>query len=150
MPEQPEIDSFEESSREDAKAASPEVSSEWDELLSKYVSVWMWSILFGTTTGVLYSFLSFRLDHWGGLAVMLAFPALLSIIFAVASWLNLYRGLSEFLIPRFILGVPAEHSDRERFAYTLRRAFFMFIWAASFRALASVLELALSSISQGG
>lgn len=80
----------------------------FDELLSKYLSVWIWSILFTTTTGVLYSFLSFHLDRWGGLAIVIALPAILALLFALASWAHLYWGLQRFLIPRFVLSGDAE------------------------------------------
>lgn len=117
-----------------------------DQLLAKYVSVWLWSILFGTTTGILYSFLSFRYDRWGGLALLLVIPALASLLLALLSWGRLYEAMVGYLLPRFVLG-DDEASDPGFFAYQLRRAFLYFIYAAAFRALASIMELALASTS---
>lgn len=121
-----------------------------DQLLNKYVSVWLWSILFGTTTGVLYTFLNLRFDRWGGLGLILVLPALFSLILAILSWLRLYHALAGYLIPRFILDTPTGKSDQEFFAYQIRRSFFYFVCAAAFRAIASLLELVLASSSSMG
>ena len=122
-----------------------------DRLLSKYVAVWLWSIIFGTTTGVLYSFLSFRYDRWGGLGIVLLIPAIVSLTLAILSWLSLYRGLSNYLIPLFFRNPEANIVDLagEHFSYNLKRAFMYFIYAAAFRAFAGLLELLLSSSSRG-
>jgi len=120
----------------------------YDRLLNRYVSVWLWSILFGTTTGVLYSFLSFRLDRWAGLAVVLVVPALLALVFALMAWGHLYWGLKRYLIPKFVLQRFSDAPDApeaHRFAYHLHRALALFICAAAFRALASILELILTA-----
>ena len=129
---------------EPASATQQRVASLWETLLNKYVSVWLWSILFGTTTGVLYSFLSFRFDRWGYLGALLALPATLALVLALASWLQLYRGLTQFLIPRYVLGLPVEGHEKI-FAYCLRRAFLYFVSAASLRAIASILEILLAA-----
>ena len=113
-------------------------------LLNKYVSVWLWSILFGTTTGVLYSFLSFRYERWGDLGAVLVIPALGSLLLAVGAWLQLYRALTRFLIPRYVLNARSDGSE-EVFAYCLRRAFLYFVSAAALRAVASILEILLAA-----
>ena len=132
--------------KESSANSAARSDSHLDLLLNKYVSVWLWSILFGTTTGVLYSFLSFRFERWGGLGLILLIPALAALILAIFSWLMLYRALSGYLIPRFILNQSKyEDSDPDFFAYHIRRAFLYFVFAAGFRALASLLELALAA-----
>jgi len=119
-------------------------SPQWEMLLNKYVSVWLWSILFGTTTGVLYSFLSFRYERWGDLGAVLVIPALGSLLLAVGAWLQLYRALTRFLIPRYVLNARSDGSE-EVFAYCLRRAFLYFVSAAALRAVASILEILLAA-----
>lgn len=128
-------------SKTDAQIEGP---PRWEALLNKYISVWLWSILFGTTTGVLFSFLSFRYDRWGELGVVLAIPAFGSLVLAIGAWLQLYRALTIFLIPRYVLSKPADGAD-ELFAYSLRRAFLFFVGAAVLRATASVLEILLAA-----
>lgn len=167
--------------------------SRFDGLLSKYIAVWLWSILFGTTTGVLYSFLSFHLDRWGGLGMIIAVPAMLALLFALMSWGHLYWGLKDFLIPRFIhpcdahpdialheardatpgtdpqtdatakspttldaeaigkapAGVPDDdRGSAKKFGFHLSRSLHLFIAAAGLRAVASVLELLLATVSR--
>ena len=42
--------------------------SKWDTLLTKYVRVWVWSILFGATSGLSYAYIGVRFDRsWGPL-----------------------------------------------------------------------------------
>jgi hypothetical protein len=46
--------------REGLMAASDQSTSPgFEELLRKYLAVWLWSILFGGTTGLTYTMLSF-------------------------------------------------------------------------------------------
>lgn len=131
--------------------SKPQPNAQLDQLLNKYVAVWLWSILFGTTTGVLYSFLSFRYDRWGGLGLIIVIPAIASLMYAILSWIALYRALSRYLIPRYILDnqdiVTSDEAKRE-FAYMIKRSFLFFVFAAAFRAVASLVELALA-ISSG-
>jgi hypothetical protein len=167
-------------------------SPKFEALLSKYIAVWLWSILFGTTTGVLYSFLSFRLERWGGLGMIIAIPAILALLFALMSWGHLYWGLKYFLIPRFIhpcddkpsapaaeepVAIPPppppaapdaaatavqkpdepgkkeskttedDRGSAEQFGVHLSRSLNLFIAAAAFRAIASILELLLASVN---
>ena len=117
----------------------------FDQLLSKYVGVWLWTILFGTTTGVLYSFLTFRYERWGSIGVVLAVPAMLALILALLSWQQLYSGLHTYLLPKFLATKPDDELDPKRFAYTLQRSFFYFILAAALRALSSIFEILLVS-----
>jgi hypothetical protein len=137
--------------RDSSTSSAAQPDTHLDQLLNKYVSVWLWSILFGTTTGVLYSFLSFRYDRWGGLGLILIIPALASLMLAILSWLRLYHALAGYLIPRFILNEShEEEADPRFFAYQIRRAFLYFVYAAAFRAVASLLELALASSNRMG
>ena len=119
-------------------------SPRWEMLLNKYVSVWLWSILFGTTTGLLYSFLSFRYDKWGDLGAVLIIPAVGSLVLAIGAWLQLYRALTQFLIPRYVLNAPSDGSEKI-FAYCLRRTFIYFVSAAALRAVASIMEIMLAA-----
>lgn len=131
--------------------SEPQPNAQLDQLLNKYVAVWLWSILFGTTTGVLYSFLSFRYDRWGGLGLIIVIPAIASLMYAILSWIALYRALSRYLIPRYILDcqdIVTSDEAKRVFAYMIKRSFLFFVFAAAFRAVASLVELALA-ISSG-
>jgi hypothetical protein len=128
---------------EDAPKRDPSL---FDRLLNKYIAVWLWSILFGTTTGVLYSFLSFRYERWGTIGIVLVVPAVFALVLALMSWLQLYAALRRYLLPKFFSSRADREPDPELFAYHLLRAFFYFIFAASVRALASIMESLLVSM----
>lgn len=128
-------------------SSNTQSNSHLDDLLNKYVSVWLWSILFAPTTGILYSLLSLRYDRWGPLGLILAIPGLLSLLLAILALLTLYRALAGYLLPRFILN---DDADPHFFAYLIRRGFLYFIYAASFRAVASLLEIALAASKSTG
>ena len=131
-------------------------------LFDRYIGVWIWSILFGTTTGILYSLLDFRYEKWGTLAVALLVPALLALAFALLSWFELYAGLRDYLIPMFFYpgmslrecseggnspNEKASENERRsvRFGQTLLNSFRYFIFAALARAVDSLLQLVLGS-----
>jgi hypothetical protein len=118
----------------------------FDRLLIKYIAVWLWSILFGTSTGVLYSFLGFRYDRWGGLGLVLLIPSLLSLVAALLSWFSLYNALRKYLLPKFFSQPDIEVDvDPRVFAIYIRQSFYFFVMAAFFRAVAAIIELLLAS-----
>lgn len=129
--------------------SSDQPSDKLDNLLAKYVSVWLWSIIFGATTGVLYSFLSFRFDRWGVLALALVIPAIASLLSALMSWRHVYVAMVDYLLPKFVYE-SARDLDPKQFAYQLSRAFQYFMFAAGFRALAAFMEIAFASTSSIG
>lgn len=118
-----------------------------DRLLDKYVAVWIWSILFGTSTGLLYAFSETRWRDWGLLTAALAVPAVLGFGFAFMAWRHLLRGLRRYLIPTYVLRVP--NADVQEFSYDLSRAIAFVINAALFKVVLAVLEVALAAFGRG-
>lgn len=115
-----------------------------DHLLSKYVGVWLWSILFGTTTGLMFSFLPFDTDRWNQLiGTAIGIPIALSLVMLFLSWFQLYAALRHCLIPQFFFSAAFEQRESARLGYCLQSAFLYFIVAAILRALASMLEMLL-------
>src|SRR5437867_8211561 len=88
------------------------IAAEGEVLLRKYVAVWLWSILFGGTTGLTYTMISFSTgERWGSLALSLAVATLFGIYLLALAWLQLYRYLQYFLIPYVLVGRRAEEED---------------------------------------
>ena len=80
-------------------------TSNLDDLLSKYISVWLWSILFGANTGVLVSFyIRQELQGWGSTALTLSIILCTGAVFLVLSYVNLYFYFKRFIIPVFLEG----------------------------------------------
>lgn len=122
-----------------------ELEKSYEPLLGKYVSVWLWSILFGSMTGVGYSFIAYRpFDTRFRVSVLLS--GLLFAIGAMAalsSLLALYKALVRYLIPQFIL---RHESDPELFAICLQRALFMFIVAVITRVVMALVDAVLTGV----
>src|ERR1700720_2730550 len=96
-----------------------------DRLLSKYVSVWLWSILFGTDVGLGYSSLTYYSPNkWGSLGLLLVILLVVSVSASFMSWVNLLNYLSGCLIPKFFYPEAGRvHEELDlKYAPTLRRA----------------------------
>lgn len=126
-----------------------EEHSPLEMLLNRYVAVWLWSIVFGASTGLLYSLVSFsyRTGKLSYLTYVLLMPAVLSLIFALQTWMMLLGGLRCYLLPRFFPSVGASAPDEARFAYLIQRSFFYLILASVMRVTAAILEMLLTGIA---
>jgi hypothetical protein len=111
-------------SRSDLIAAATEV------LVRKYLAVWLWSILFGGTTGLTYTMISFQTgERWGALGLSLAVLTFLAIYLLAFAWLQLYKYLRTFLIPHVLIGIPVDEHDAARGGEILGRAYLLMILA---------------------
>jgi hypothetical protein len=70
-----------------------------EKLLSKYIAVWLWSILFGANSALIYSLVNYRADKWGSYGLALAMLVTLSAVFVFSSFFTLLRYLRYFLLP---------------------------------------------------
>jgi len=98
--------SMAEISRSDELETSKPVTSEgvFDRLLDRYITVWIWSVLFGASTGLVIDLITYRTDtRWGPLNALLVLVLLVSIVTAVISWRALMKCMTDYLIPKFIL-----------------------------------------------
>src|SRR5258708_29404644 len=129
------------------RASGEEPIPSWDSALTKYVHVWLWSILVGATTSLAFSFLSYRGGKWGvlglGLVAILSFGALA----VLGSLLPLGRFLFGYLLPVFFASAEVGARDRERAGLRLYQSFRYIILAILARLLMAAVELALSSTS---
>jgi hypothetical protein len=149
-----------------------------NRVLDRYVAVWIWSVLFGTSTGLLFSLSNINARPWGSLGLPIALFSVLALFMAFASWQALYRALRHHILPQFfpkdfpreienqehtygfgnsdnwaVIPVPQAGTikiSRPTLSWLLSQAFYYLIAASVFRALASVIEALLSSFSQFG
>lgn len=119
-----------------------------DNLFSKYLLVWIWSVLFGASNGLFYSFIAFRTsERWGPLDLLLLILATMGLLVLVASNLALFRFLTIYLLPKFLPDNKTEYDDVNRkSAYLLRSAFAYMIFGAVARMLMVLVELTFSSL----
>jgi hypothetical protein len=72
-------------------------------LLSKYVSVWLWSIVFGSASGIAFSVATYRgYEKATFFAMFSLLPLLAGMVAAALSFLHLFSCLSLYLLPVFM------------------------------------------------
>ena len=92
---------------------SSSLQEDLNGVLGKYVSVWLWSILFGANSALLYSFASMRLDRpWGSLGLLLAIPFAIGALFGLIALFYLLRYLTRYLLPVFLEGKVVEETGK--------------------------------------
>lgn len=96
-----------------------------DELLCKYLSVWLWSITLAATTGLSFAFSNSSLlrTDWGPLSLTLAVVTVMGLSVTLLAWMHLLQYLRYFLIPAFLLGKEVSNERRADAARNLARAF---------------------------
>ena len=135
----------------DKQTELPQSTFTLDRLLSKYVAVWLWSILFGANTALLYSFMTLdRIEAWKEVRFLPATLAVISAGFLAWSWWFLILYLILCLIPRvFQPGIErrlltdeeysAEHGKHA--GQYLGKAFITMFVSVMMRILVSVVEM---------
>jgi hypothetical protein len=128
------------------------IKDPYELLLTKYISVWIWSILFGAMTGLTYTFLSSRIGNWGSLALLPGIPMVIGIIAIIQAWISIYRYLIHYLIPTFIhqsrskLDNAFSLQDKAQPASWLRQAFLLMIIAVSMRLIMELIFIIFGSL----
>lgn len=115
-----------------------------DKLLSKYIVVWLWSILFGASTGLTYSLIEYRPEKWGQLALFLLVLSVLGTASALCSLIVLIKYLLRYLIPVLLNGQADGGEYTSTTLISLRRACSFLIFAAIARALMALSEIVFS------
>lgn len=121
-------------------------TSEWDNLLAKYVRVWIWSILFGATSGLSYAYLGIRLDRpWGSLTALPLAILVLGIMATLGAWSSLLQHLRISILPTFFgYQRRTPHDDDPRYQDWLhKRSSTSIIKAYQFLLLAAIARLML-------
>lgn len=122
---------------------------DFDKMFSKYVLVWIWSILFGTSTGLTYSLIEYRPERWGQLALPLLVLSVIGIVSVFAALMALINFLLNYLIPLLFLKHDApDKLEMKPAAIALRRACLLLVFAALARAGMALTEIAFSYVSR--
>jgi hypothetical protein len=76
-----------------------------DKQLSKFAAIWLWSVILGSTSGLLWSSYIFRLEPYGHLygyySIIFLIPSLASMAFSFRALLSLRSMLFSFILPEF-------------------------------------------------
>ncbi|HEV3458578.1 MAG TPA: hypothetical protein VHG32_18625 [Thermoanaerobaculia bacterium] len=115
-----------------------------DSLLSKYISVWLWSIVFGSISGLAFSLASYHgYERPSLLALLAAVPLILGMGGVILALLSLYRGLVDYLLPRFLFD---KNPDPIYFFDMMRRAVAFLIITLVARLFLALFDLAFSAL----
>jgi hypothetical protein len=123
-----------------SNAQGDDPADRWDALLSKYVRVWLWSVLLGTTSALSYSYVNVHFDRpWGSLASLPLLLMVLGTTAAFASWFNLLAYLRMEIIPTFF----TPPGDRRKDWETTSRASRQLVMAYQFFLISALTRLSL-------
>jgi len=121
-----------------------------DRVLQKYVVVWLWSILFGSSSTIIYSFVTFvSREKWGMLGLLLVALMASAGLCALGALVALMQYLTRYLIPSFFSDVGREASPRQA-AFLLKRAIGFLVLAIAMRFLSGLVELLYGTMSSWG
>lgn len=123
-----------------------------DNLLSKYIAVWIWSILFGALSGVTYSFLGgyYEISNWGPLSLLLVIEVSIGLLASIGAWLYMFQYLVKYIVPRFVHNSWIEQDSQElntHSVYWIRQVFLLIILALAMR-LVMELSMLIFSVLQ--
>lgn len=131
---------------ENPTGAAEKIEDKIDRLLSKYISVWVWSILFGTTIGLIYTFLNYRpSDRWGTLTLLLIILVVIGSVSAGMALICQLPYLTRIMIPTFFLGIVNSEEETTLQVRKLRKSVSFIILALILRLTMVLVELGFSS-----
>lgn len=119
------------------------METNFNKLLNRYISVWLWSILFGAASGLTYSIFTTRpFEKWGVLSTLFIVIFVYLIISIIITWLYLYRFLKSYIIPRFFPTTDEEIDDKilNKKMNLLNLSFLSLLIATILRVLIPLLE----------
>lgn len=128
-----------------------------DHVLSRYVSVWLWSLLFGADTTLVFSIGGFFRSGgaWRQLTVLIGLSLFIAAILALACMYSLFLFFSKLLIPEFFNRSWVKRDSKDdsyafqeinREADRLKHAFSFLLYGFAFVLFAAVLQFVFASI----
>jgi hypothetical protein len=125
-------------------------SSDLERMFRKYVSVWVWSVIFGMNTGLTFN-LTTQTQRWGDRGLVLVGIYLVSVITITLSWIALLGYLSDPIIPALAGRIDSKEnylpSSR---VFLLHRALALAIVATFLRLFIGAIEMTLMAVSSFG
>jgi len=108
----------------------------WDQLLGKYVSVWIWSIILGSSAAVTYTLpRPQEFFDYGTIGVVLIVIYLMVGVFALMALISALRFFRNFILPIVLLGGRYEDLERHPGSemYVLYKSGYFLVLAISLR-----------------
>jgi hypothetical protein len=126
-----------------------------DRLMRQYIRVWIWSIIFGLNTSLLYTFVSGGGSFGGSkydfnISLVLLLPTALSGSLLIFSWSFLLRYLYLGILPMLYSEGDENHIEYTRYEYArlLWLAMLYTILSVAFRFLGSIVANVFESLSR--
>lgn len=123
-----------------------EPKSFWDRIISKYISIWIWSIIFGVNATITFSLVQVIPGReWGILVLAPVMIMLYGFILILFSWHYIYKYLKEYIIPRYF---PLDNEELDvlklnQSAGYLLKAFRYMMYAAFITILVKIIQTIL-------
>ncbi|GAB4019138.1 hypothetical protein GCM10028773_21000 [Spirosoma koreense] len=74
----------------------------WDKLISKYASIWIWSILFGLNATINFSLVETAYERdYGSLIIIIIIIVILCFSVVLNTWFKLLRFFIDTIVPLF-------------------------------------------------
>jgi len=136
----------------------------YDDLLSKYSIIWIWSIIVGINTTIGFSLYEYNSRNYGFLGLPNIALSGIAAFCCIASWLNLYKVLRLIILPQLFnqkraskpLNNNLEIEDMEKIlsgnnninAYYISNALRYLIFALMFKYIAVIADHLLNSLAK--
>lgn len=117
-----------------------------DQMFSKYVAVWIWSVIFGANTGSLYFVTTYRSYEWKSGNLVLVPFILLAGTFAMSSVLSLLRYLERVLLPVFFGGRSSLLKEHPEDARLLGRSVRFLVYSYATILMLTTVQLTLGAL----
>lgn len=121
----------------------------FNRILSKYLSVWIWSALFGGSSGLFYFVVNTNMNERYGIISRIGFiMAIFAGAFVVLSYANLYLFLKKHIIPGLIIQEDRifEVEILKRNVQHLSLSFYWMILGMLFKISYEVMKLLFNSL----
>ena len=126
------------------RGENPAESSVFLRLVNRYISVWVWSILFGVAVSVSFTIMNVRnAGRYGGLTIIIVVLYLFAAFSTFRAWIVLLRYLNDFIIRMIFTSSEMAleaHSDAFK---DLSRALVSLIVALAFLIAGSLVQATL-------
>jgi hypothetical protein len=133
-------------------SSNTQTSPIWNRLLSKYSTIWIWSIIVGLNSGLTYTFYSFRVGNFGvQITTLLISFYLMAFTFSLFTWSRLYKILKYLILPTLFedsesISKEIDYRRNEISRYFVSSAFKFLIVAMTFKFFAFVVELLMNAL----
>ena len=129
-------------------------NTKWDQLLSKYSIVWVWSIIVGLNSSLFFSFFNSRGGNFGMLSILMVVFNAMAIGVSILSWMMLFKILQRTILPMlFNLENSDERKEKQmriahETSYYVSRAFNYMIYAISLKFMVFLIDGIFSALNK--